>query len=108
MVSWPNGFLAEWFLAECFPGRVRLLTAFQSRAGSPTVRQHEPSDLFADNERVVFHYQVAGIRYVDSARHSLEVEHFGYRRRLRKLIARFARSNRRHHRSRDASAMKRP
>jgi len=50
----------------------------------------------------------SGIRYVDSARHSLEVEHFGYRRRLRKLIARFARSNRRHHRSRDASAMKRP
>ena len=25
----------------------------------------------------------SGIRYVDSARHSLEVEHFGYRRRLR-------------------------
>lgn len=30
-----------------------------------------------------------GIRYVDSSRHLLEVEHFSYRRRLQKLIAKF-------------------
>lgn len=32
-----------------------------------------------------------GIRYVNSSRHLLEVEHFGYRRRLEKLIASFER-----------------
>jgi len=31
-----------------------------------------------------------GIRYIDSPRHRLEVEHFSYRRRLRKLIAKLA------------------
>ncbi|MCH2113554.1 MAG: NAD(P)-binding domain-containing protein [Pirellulales bacterium] len=31
-----------------------------------------------------------GIRYIDSPRHLLEVEHFSYRRRLRKLIAKFS------------------
>ena len=32
----------------------------------------------------------SGIRYVDSPRHLLEVEHFSYRRRLKKLIAKLA------------------
>jgi hypothetical protein len=32
----------------------------------------------------------AGIRYVDSARHAIEVEHYSYGRRLRKLIAEFS------------------
>ncbi len=35
-----------------------------------------------------------GIRYADSARHQLEVEHFSYRQRLEKLCARFERENR--------------
>jgi hypothetical protein len=32
-----------------------------------------------------------GIRYVNSSRHLLEVEHFSYRRQLEKLIASFER-----------------
>jgi hypothetical protein len=31
-----------------------------------------------------------GIRYLDSPRHRLEVEHFSYRRHLQKLIAKLA------------------
>ena len=31
----------------------------------------------------------AGIRYVDSPRHAIEVEHFTYRKRLQALIAEF-------------------
>ena len=30
---------------------------------------------------------ISPIRYVDSPRHTLEVEHFSYRRRLKRLIA---------------------
>ncbi len=38
-----------------------------------------------------------GIRYADSARHQLEVEHFSYRRRLEKLCARFERESQGQH-----------
>ena len=40
--------------------------------------------LYAQRQRPV---RPAGIRYVDSPRHALEVEHFAYRRRLERLIA---------------------
>lgn len=45
-----------------------------------------------------------GIRYLPSARHALEVEHFSYRRRLRKAAARFDALRRRRRRGRVEAA----
>ncbi len=45
-----------------------------------------------------------GIRYLPSARHALEVEHFSYRRRLRKAAARFDALSRRRRRGRVEAA----
>lgn len=59
----------------------RFLTALESRQSQADsfrrLKQQAATDLSA------------GIRYVDSPRHAIEVEHFSYRRRLQRLIADF-------------------
>lgn len=53
--------------------------------------EHDPrrAEWFAKLKQTPKHDLNHGIRYIDSPRHRLEVEHFAYRRRLQKLIDRF-------------------
>lgn len=59
----------------------RFLSALESRPAQ--------AEKFRRLKRLAAADLSAGIHYVDSPRHAIEVEHFSYRRRLRNLIAEF-------------------
>ena len=69
------------------------LTDYQARliAGVIQAQQHDPRQAaqFRRLKQRVESDMSGGVRYLNSTRHLLEVEHFGYRKRLRKLIAQF-------------------
>lgn len=71
----------QWGLVDY---QAQLITRYlQALSGKPRVARW-----FADMKRTARPKLHGGIRYLDSPRHRLEVEHFSYRRHLQKLIAR--------------------